>query len=119
MPFRAEWIWTVASPNLPTRKGILASRPAQPATITTRQSVDRGLGMAHDDMPALELIGGPDLPEPIVIVDYDPAWPRRFGQFAEGIRSAVGTSRGSSTSAPPRCRHWRPSRSSTSWWLSM
>ena len=34
MPFRAEWIWTVASPNLPARKGILASRHAQPATIT-------------------------------------------------------------------------------------
>ena len=34
MPFRAEWIWTVASPNLPARKGILASRHAVPATIT-------------------------------------------------------------------------------------
>lgn len=40
----------------------------------------------------LELIGGPDAREPIMIVDYDERWPDRFEEVAAVIRRALGGS---------------------------
>ena len=45
--------------------------------------------MDHSDS-GLVLIGGPDPPERIVIVDYDEQWPHRFETLADRIRVALG-----------------------------
>ena len=39
--------------------------------------------------PRPELIGGPE-PGPLVIAEYDPAWPARFEEHARRIRAALG-----------------------------
>ncbi len=41
-----------------------------------------------DDSPETGLIGGPEKRE-IVIVDYDPSWPKKFERHAEKIRNAL------------------------------
>src|SRR5215213_7701327 len=50
MPFRVESVGTVASPNLPARKGILALRHAHPAQAP-KFIGGSGLSGYHDEMP--------------------------------------------------------------------
>src|SRR4051794_31722491 len=43
----------------------------------------RPLGVDSGNSSDLELFGGPDRPQQIVIVDYDDQWPERFKQIAD------------------------------------
>ena len=63
-----------------------------------------------DQFPGFELIG-PASGAPIVVTEYDNSWPRIFDAWRR--RLSEKRRFGSNTLAPPPCRDWRRSRSST------
>jgi GrpB-like predicted nucleotidyltransferase (UPF0157 family) len=50
----------------------------------------RMAGMSDEQIRAASVDGAPPQYQEIVVVDYDPEWPRWFERAAEGIRAALG-----------------------------